>query len=404
MSTVAPAATLRGFYREIVRPQLKERQLSKSQLETYESAVARFEQFSGADVPLAALKADLVHRFEAYLFEVCPSEGRYRHLREAFQRILACRANQPPRQSKRLRPCLPTPPPDSLRHFFESVYLPHKLPGCNRGTVDSYRAMLYGLYKHYERDIALHELTDHLAADHTQWLLASGRRPATINAIRRYWFACWRYAHELGHCETSPRLKKLPEAEPAPDAWSLTEVRRLVAATETLKTDRISGIHGNLYWRALLLVGYYTALRRRALFALTWHDVDLSTATINAPPSAMKTRRGQKFLIGADAVEALRAILCPCRTTLFPTTACNKQISAQFNRIIRNAGLPTSKSRTPHFHRLRRSVATAIADARGIHAAAELLGHSATFVTRRYVDRTHLKGHDFRDVLQPLVE
>jgi HEPN domain-containing protein len=45
-------------------------------------------------------------------------------------------------------------------------------------------------------------------------------------------------------------------------------------------------------------------------------------------------------------------------------------------------------------HKLRRSVATIIAASRGISAASELLGHSNSEITRRYVDPSKLPGKD----------
>lgn len=403
MSTVAPAATLRGFYQEIVRPSLVRRQLSKSRLEEFETAVARFEIFCGADIPLEDITEDILTRFETYLFESAIGTNRYRTLRDALRQILSYRSRAP-RQNNRFRQPLPEASAGSLRLFFERVYLPHRLAGCAEVSVEQHRGVIHQLFKHYRRDILLRELSDDLASDHSQWILSQGRSAATVNRVLRHWFAVWRYAHELGHCETFPRLKKLPEQESCPDAWSREQLARIFAACKILRNEVICGIPATLYWAGLLRTCYYSALRRRALFALTWEDVDLDEGVLTVPASVMKNRRGQKFHLGNDAVDALRQIEVPRREHLFPRTGSWKQLSQQFHRIVRAASIRKSSSHSPLFHKLRRSVATIIADTKGVAAASELLGHSATFVTRRYVDRSQLKGHDFRDVLTPLPE
>jgi integrase len=404
MSSSAPAATLRGYYHDVIRPQLIRQHASKSHLERHENVVARFEAFCGAEMPLDDITECLLKRFEAHLWDAVRTKQRYMELTAVLRRIIGFRLDEPP-QNRRFRKCLPEPPHGSLRRFYERIYLPHRLAGCQDLTIREYRTVLYQLYEHYRRDILLSELSDDLASDHTQWLMSIGRKTATVNRIRAIWFAIWRYAFTLGHCEVPPRLGKLPADSAAPDAWDRDQLQRIIRACEIHHVKKIKGIPGDLWWGALLRVGYYTALRRRALFGLTWADIDLEAATITTPAAIMKTRQGQKYAIGPDAVDALWAIELPRRELVFPREIeCFKKVYRDFDAILNAARVKGSTSNSPHFHKLRRSVATLVADAKGVHAAAELLGHSSDFITRRYIDRSQLSGLDFREVLTPLGE
>lgn len=290
----------------------------------------------------------------------------------------------------------------TLRHFFETVHRPQRLFGCHPTTLCTYRITLDRLREHFGRDIRVEEQTDALAADHFQWLLASGIRPVSINNCHRAnWFALWRHAIEKGLIQHEPKVKKLPVETDEPDAWSEDEARRIIDATTALRDwPPIAGIRADKYLRAFLLVGWWTGLRRSSLFRLSRSDVSLSTAELNVGGSKVKNKRGRRYVLPPDAIDALKEIWRPEREKLFPWPtdaaadpigAASRRFYLYLNEVLRVAGVPPSTRRSMNkLHKWRRTVGTHAAINGGVEAAISILNHSGPDVVKRYLDPTKL--------------
>lgn len=290
----------------------------------------------------------------------------------------------------------------SVWHYFESVYRPQKLIGCERCTLDTYRTAFRFLRRHYGRDILIDEQTDQLAADHLEWLLARGITARRVNAHRGCWFTVWRFAKERGAIGQLPTVRKLRCEEDEPDAWTEDEAARIVEACASLRTwPDIAGIRADRYFRALLLVGWWTALRRGTLLKLRRADVDFDSAWLTVTGSKMKNRRGKRFRLGADALEAVRQIWFPERELIFPwpfNDRC-RMFYRYFDHVVSVAGIAPSTRNMGKLHKWRRTVATVVAVKAGLMAASALLGHSAADVTRRYIDPSKMPGADATQIL-----
>lgn len=298
-----------------------------------------------------------------------------------------------------------TPPADgSVWAFFEEHYRPQRMIGCAQVSIEDVRRTFRRLRDHYGRDILLEEQTDALAAEHLAWLLDSGMRAVTVNNHRATWFAVWRMAAERGLADREPKVRKLPEELDEPDAWSEEEASRIVAATDVLSDWRpICGIPADRYLRAFLLVAWWAGLRRSSLFKLRVSDVDLQTGWLHVPGTSMKNRRGRRYRLGTDAIEAIRAICTPERELLFPWEAPIDGIYNYFDELLRVAQIaPSTRRSNTKLHKWRRTVATCVAVEAGIEAASTLLNHSGAEVTRRYIDPTKLAGNDATQILPML--
>lgn len=306
-------------------------------------------------------------------------------------------------------PELPDPEPGTVRHFFETVYRPQRLIGCSASGLVKARTCIRFLHDHYGRDIRLEEQTDELAADHLEWALKKGILPITVNtAYRSTWFAVWRLAYEKHLVDRLPTVRKLRVHQNEPDSWHVLEVNRLVEATNELQVygrDKIAGIPLALYWEAIFRVQWWTALRRKTLLQLRRADIDLDKALLTVPATFMKNKRGKKFCLGPDAIEILKRIWQPERVLLFPWPFTLTTFHKDFRRLKRLAGLEgdvTGRGQMKQMHKMRRSIATEVAVHKGVYAACELLGHSATDVTMRYLDPSRMPEADVTDCLQPL--
>ncbi len=373
-------------------------------LSKYRRVVRAFNQFQGR----YATVADVVSsRLEEFAEDLC-SKGRSKATIDDYKAALGrvARALEPdrfaPRRSK--LDALPVPDPGSLREFYVDVFKPQRMLGRTWQHHRDCNHTLRLLREFHGGDLPLCELGDRVAAGFFEWLLARGQRPVTVNTHRARLFAIWRLAHQNGLVTAEPRVRKLPESVDVPDAWNEDELRRIIAAPLSMTWRRpVAGIDAGRYWHALLLVAYWTAMRTGTIRQLAWEDVDLDASSIRVPGRKMKNRRGQRFKIGTDAVAALQAIRLPDRELVFPWPHEAKWFCTRVTQIIAAAGVPrSSRARLTGMHKMRRSVATITAMRRGVGAASELLGHSTSEVTRRYVDPTKLPGHDATQYLPVL--
>jgi integrase len=247
----------------------------------------------------------------------------------------------------------------------------------------------------------LNEQNDALAAEHFRWLRERGLAPATINHHRSGWFAVWNLACQRKLITQAPSVPKFRVHRDVPDAWTADEAARILEAASRIYPGRTAqGIPIGKLWRAIVLVLWYTGLRRGTLLKLRPADVDLQNGWLTVPAAAMKNRTGKRYKLGPDAIEALADIWDPNRARLFPLRW--ERAADHFRAVLKLAGIQTSGGSMSMFHRFRRTVATLVAVKKGLHAAMELLGHSSIEVTLRYIDPRFLPGTDFTDCLPPL--
>lgn len=288
------------------------------------------------------------------------------------------------------QPVLLPPPPGTVEHYFETIYCPQDLLGVSPGTIDEYRWHLHSLFVHHGRHVLLRELTDVFLAEHFRWMLDQGRTAWGVNNFRKYLFAVWRHAASRGLVDRAPLLKPLRVKRGAPDAWTIDEMKRILSVA-------------NEWWSALLLVGYWTLQRRRALFSIPVANVDLDAGWIDFPPAAMKSAIGIRCRVGADAVAAIRRLAPLDRELLFVWPGDEKERDRQFRALLRRAGVAPSKRKNGLFHKLRRTGATHAVIRGGMVVVCDLLGQSDVYVTKRYIDKTQLPGHDVTRLLPLLV-
>jgi integrase len=407
-----PVGSLAAVYVDQVEPSLRAESQSRGKrryqgprrFEGVAAAVAAFDAYLGRHAALDDLNEENLRRFRDYLMDRGRAESTFfayqRHLRRVGRIV------DPQQFASRCArvEILPAPPAGSVREFFENVYRVERLIGAALTTQEEFRYTLRLLYKHFGRDLLLAELTDSLHADFLIGLRERGMRNVTVNGHRVRLNAIWRLAFERHAVATYPRIRKLREVIDAPDAWSEEELARIIAATALVKWIRpLDGFDAGDVWRAILLTCYWTALRRGTLRKLRPVDVDLEGGWLNVPGSTMKNGRGKRYKLGADAIAALRAIWNPHRKFLFPCPRSMNYFHGNFRRILRASGVaPRTRLVATQLHKLRRTCATMIAARAGLNKASEMLGHSNSEVTKRYIDPTKMPGHNATQILPSL--
>ena len=287
--------------------------------------------------------------------------------------------------------------------FYRTTYAPQRLIGATAEARADYERTFRFMREHFGRDLPLSELSDATTADFLGSLTKRKRNPTTVNHHRARVLAVWRTAFDLGKISALPRIKKLKANWDEPDAWDENEAARIVEAAGNLDLMPICGIPANKWWRAFLLVAYWTGLRRGSLLKLRRTDVNLDSGWLHVRPTGIKTRRGKRFRLGPDAIAALREIWLPEREHVFPWYGCPNSTRLYFRRILQSAGIQPSQRRSMNqTHKWRRTVATIAAQRGGLAAAVALMGHSGEEMTRRYIDPTKLPGNDATQLLPAL--
>lgn len=386
-----PAGSLRDFfmrrYRN-ARPNLKR-----------DAVVNRFDIFAGRYVMLAEIDDALVRRFVEWLTAQgadAAKAGRYAGtIRAIVRKFDPERFPAPGRLDN-----LPPAEPGTLRHFCETTFAPERLYDVADTTRYQFRLAMRRLYDHYG-DIRLDEMTDALAADHFQWLRREREiKAVTVNGQRAYWFTTWRYAYEKGLVPKLPTLRKLKETMPPVDCWEPDECRQIIANVGVVASPRF-GFDGAAFWKAVLLVDWYTGLRAGTLLKLRRRDLDFETGWLTVQGEFSKNRRSKKYRLGAEAIEAVRLVADDDMLLPFPFS--KGAFHAQFREILEAADVSPGQRESMHrMHRWRRSVATEIAVRLGLHAAMCMLDHQDMKTTLRYVDVSRLPGNDLSVVLPPL--
>ncbi len=410
----AAKGTLLLFYRAVFRPELAP-QISARDVSKYDCAINYLHDFVGQQISLDDVTPELVLSFRTWLdgLPVLGAGQRSAYI-GAIRRIMRAsprfdrfpsrdgmeplsivgpeeRARAAGATRRRLPPLIGES--GTLLHFFAAAYLPQAIPTCSDAHRRQFDTLFRKLRRCFGHDIRLASLGREAVADFRFWLREDGCGPFRIRNLVGQMLAVWRFAEELGQAPPVPRFRKVRIPRDAPDAWSIDELKRIVDAAGQLERPPIGGVAAGKYWRAILLVGYWTALRRGSLLKIRTMDLDLA-GWLNVPGSQIKNASGMRLRIGADAAAAVAEIFDPLRELLFPSPAELSTLSHHFRAIIAAAGVPPSPLTKGLFHKLRRSAITHTAVRAGMAAAITLAGHSAQYITERYIDPRFLPNHD----------
>lgn len=281
-----------------------------------------------------------------------------------------------------------SPSHNTLQGFYSSVYLPLRLRGKSASTKGQYLIQLRHFEKFLGRDPLLTDLTDEVVSAFLASIIERGNAPATANKARNHILALWRLAARKQFVAEYPDVA--PETEPrrVPKAWMPDELQKLFEACEQLP-GRVGAIPASVWWYALLVILWWTGERIGAVLQLKWSDLDQNSGWLTVPAEARKRKTGDMiFHLPPEAMTALAKITVPRRPLIFPWPFGRNYVWNRYNKILKEAGLPSD--RKSKFHRIRKSTASYYEAAGG--NATDLLGHSERSVTMAYLDPRIAKG------------
>jgi integrase len=269
----------------------------------------------------------------------------------------------------------------TLADFFRDAYQPLRLRGRSQQTARLYGNTIRQFARWLERSPTLDDLDDLVVSRYLSHR-AETRSPLTAEKERTQLLALARLSSDLGIRKTRPCVPPAPTPRRVPRAWTIEQLKSLVAATQT-EPGTIGDVPARVFWTGLAMTLWESAERVGAILATPAEDYVRPRLLVTA-----EHRKGRR----SDRLYSLSPACCDMLDTLSRANAGKSlfhwplayvYLWARFSLIIERAGLPND--RRNKFHAIRRAAATHYARlGGGIEAAARLLDHSSTRTTQQY--------------------
>jgi integrase len=310
----------------------------------------------------------------------------------------------------------------SLLEFYETVYFPARLSRCSPLTDQQMRLTVRRFSEFWRATAAVGgrgdqptilEIDD-AAIDGFKLFRRDVAAP-TLNKDLRHLRALLNLA-----CRRKARQEQLyfdfeSEKLEGPVAWWPEELVKIFAACDQERGQLPIGIGGGVpnsspgiprsrFFAALIATVYSTGARINAVMHLPLAAFDPATGAISIGAAHQKQGQAQWLPVHAETADALRQILLPPRERLFPWPYDQRQIgwpalTGAYKRILLRAGLPRDSKHL--WHCLRKTNGTYTAQAAGLDAARDQLGHSTSQVTKRYIDAAQINRRSAREFIAP---
>jgi integrase len=205
-----------------------------------------------------------------------------------------------------------------------------------------------------------------------KWIIDMESRWAskTLKRRRDDVMGVWRHAFETGRIEEGPRrVRRVQEVKYLPEAWTMEEIRLLVAAAKGMTWFYPNGIHAGRYWEAFIRFTYDTGLRLADVQRMR-SDAIRTDGTFRVVQG--KTQREIVRRIRQSTHEAIKGTYPPERELIFAWCYSREQFWYHWRKVLRAAGQPIGRRNGPQ--KLRRASASHLERIRP-GAAARHLGH-----------------------------
>ena len=262
-----------------------------------------------------------------------------------------------------------------LTELFDGLYRPLRLRGRSHNTSRLYGCTIRSFSAWLRYDATIDDLTDLTVARFLEYR-ASIRSPFTAEKERTQLLALWRFAADRGLMSTRPEVPAAPLPETVPRAWTVDELRSLVAAAFATR-GTVGDCPAGLWFGTLVLVLWETAERVGAILECRPEDFDGCNLYVRAEYRKGKRRERMYQLSPATASKVAETARC---NRLFFWPMNRGYLWGRYRDVVARAGL--GRGRKMAFHQLRRSAATHYA-ARGGDAT-QLLDHSSPRLTHRW--------------------
>jgi integrase len=263
-----------------------------------------------------------------------------------------------------------------------NLYVSKRLRAASPNTLRLYRHSIGSLAKSIGREPTLDDLNDETIERHMWRIVQNGGSVASANKDRGQLIAIWRFASEKRMIDRWPDVRAMPEPERVPMGWMPDEIHRLFEAIGR-QQGKFAGVPCSLWWSSLIRVLLDTGERIGAIRNLT-KDA-LQDRWLMVPAHLRKGRKRERlYPLTPETIADLRALIAANKADkrLFPWERTESYLYNLYKKLLEAADLPTD--RRSKFHRIRRTVASAVAREGGDASAA--LDHSSPRTTKKYLD------------------
>ncbi len=288
----------------------------------------------------------------------------------------------------------PAPKDMLLREYMQRYFFERDL---SDSTHQNMRVHVNAFERFLERPATLEDLNSDAVNGFIMHMRGRGMAPLTIRQYRNSICTFWHLAYQERILDTLPtRVMRIKVPKPAPIAFTVEDMKKLLEAADKLKWVYKNGIPRKLWWRAFILVMWDTGLRlgdmvgllapysgRHQYNALRWDQVnrkgDLIGFVMNKTGDSLNNK------LNPPAMRALDKIREPQRDIVFEYPHTDTQFYFDFRQIAKAAGVQgTSKY-------IRRGAATQV-EKQQPGSAMAFLGHKTPgLAERNYIDPTQIE-------------
>jgi len=221
----------------------------------------------------------------------------------------------------------------TLLEFLDGHYLPGR--PISEGAAVQLRVAVRRFHAFTGRPVALHELTAELVKG---WLnaLTDSQSPATVNGKRSAILCLWAAAHRAGLTGPVPDLPMAPAVNRAMVAWTVEDVRRIIANCQGVKGRfRSSGILKSDFLRSLLLFLYDTGSRLSEAKLVRPSDIQLDAKSARLGPLV--------FQLSDATISAIERHWDPTRELVWPFGMNRHGLWESLRSVLRASGLPSDR-------------------------------------------------------------
>lgn len=286
-----------------------------------------------------------------------------------------------------------------LIDLFNDLYRPLRLRGRSPETARLYGCTLRAFGRWLGREPEMRDLDELVLARYLE-SRAGKVAPLTVEKERSQLMALAGLAWERRLIGTKPTCPQGTVPERVPQAWSVEELRAVMAAASLPSTWKRDGEWKSRFFAAILPVLYETGERVGAMLEARIEDYTRPHLVVRA-----EARKGRKrdrvYRMTADTCDRVEAVIADRSSgRVFVWPQSRTGLWKAFGAVVVAAGLDNRKRL--RFHQIRRSAASHYAAAGG--DAVEMLDHSSPRITKRwYLDpRLADRGSRPCDVL-PLI-
>lgn len=204
----------------------------------------------------------------------------------------------------------------------------------------------------------------------SRWLAGLQAAPATRAEHRTHLLTIWRYAARQGLCQPPGEVRRERIPEPQPEAWTLDELGRLLAACDQMP-------EGGDYLRVEIQAAFESGIRKSDLHGLRREQIGetISGYRMSKTGFCHEPRLRPETVAAILARPGTHPLACPWGAKKY------RRLWALLRGM---AGVDGRGG----CQRLRRTGATWVAVEHGMDAAREFLGHRTPQMVHHYVDRT----------------